>query len=162
MNIKSVNKIIYVCITIICISFLILGLCSKMFKYVETYYQVDEKITFLKNKLRPMKINIDSIPIYKGNKSYTLDKETIYMCLYDEHGQYYPDNFLIYVLLHELAHYFNHKDIGHTPAFFAKFKELLVKAELLGIYDPSQPHIRNYCPGEENTSILNRFLSFLI
>ena len=73
--------------------------------------------------------------------------------MYDEYDRYYPDNFLIYVLIHELAHFFNTVDVGHTPAFYKKFDELLEVAISKNIYNPSIPHIENYCPGEENFSL---------
>ena len=56
---------------------------------------------------------------------------------------------LLYVTLHELAHVVNKEDIGHTAAFYDRFDELLQKAEEIGLYDPTQKVISNYCQYEK-------------
>lgn len=90
--------------------------------------------------------------IVKGNKSYTVNKKKIYLCLYDKKtGELYNKNMLVYVLLHELAHVLNEgnadpaQDIGHTEAFHAVFDKLLDRAEELGVYDPDVPLVDKYC-----------------
>lgn len=124
------------------------------FRHYECFNSTDKKIKVLKEKLKNLDDRIIMIPIYKGSKSYTLDKKSIYLCLYDNKGNYYPDNFLIYVLIHELAHYFNDKDWGHTPAFYRIFHKLKQKAIQLNIYDPSQPMIQDYCMGKEESFMI--------
>ena len=89
-----------------------------------------------------------SINLYKGNKSYTINKEKVFLCLKDPIGEYYPENMLNYVLIHELAHVIS-KSIGHTEEFYKIFDELLVEFTDAGLYDPKQPIINNYCPGDE-------------
>ena len=88
---------------------------------------------------------LKKISMKKGNKSYTINKEVIHMCLKDENGEYYPLNTLIYVLIHELAHAINTMSIGHGPDFQAINEELLEYATEKGIYDPSIPIIQDYC-----------------
>lgn len=87
---------------------------------------------------------LNEISLFKGNKSYTINKEHIYMCLKDENDQYYDDNMLIYVLLHEISHGLSHS-IGHTPEFHEKFQALLDKAIAMKIYNPDIPVVKNYC-----------------
>lgn len=87
---------------------------------------------------------LNEISLFKGNKSYTINKEQIYMCLKDEKNNYYDDNMLIYVLIHEIAHSIC-DEIGHTNKFHRIFDALLAKAEEMNIYDSTQPLIRNYC-----------------
>ena len=103
----------------------------------------------LKEIIRPIKWEgksiADGLKLYRGKKSYTINKENTYMCLYDEKGEYYPLNLLIYVLLHERAHSLNLKDIGHTELFYKIFQELLDEAEKLGIYNQKIPIDDNYC-----------------
>ena len=113
----------------------------------EKYLQNDPKLKELKDLLLPLHPDIKGIKLYKGNKSYTINKEKIYLCLRDENGKYYDNNMLIYVLIHELAHFFNREDIGHTEKFHEIFNKLLEKSITLGIYDPSIPPIQNYCEG---------------
>lgn len=86
----------------------------------------------------------NEISLSKGNKSYTINKEDIYLCLRDENGQYYEDNMLIYVLLHEISHSVC-DEIGHTDKFNEIFHAFIKKAVELKIYDNTVPLIRNYC-----------------
>jgi hypothetical protein len=103
----------------------------------------------LKEIIRPIKYNgqsiSDGLKLYKGKKSYTINKEHTYMCLYDETGNYYPLNMLLHVLLHEISHSKNTKDIGHTTEFYRVFQEIQDQAEALGIYNSKIPIINNYC-----------------
>ncbi len=82
--------------------------------------------------------------LYRGDKSYTINKERVYLCLKDEHNEYYNLNMLIYVLAHEYSHVIC-ESIGHTDEFHAIFEELLVELTDAGIYDPSQPILPDYC-----------------
>ena len=111
----------------------------------EHYLQDDPMLQKLKIMLAPLDPAVKNLKLYKGKKSYTINKQKIYICLKDEHGEYYPDNSLIFVCVHEIAHLLNKEDVGHTPAFHAKFQELLDKATRMGIYDPSKPIDENYC-----------------
>jgi len=88
-----------------------------------------------------------TVKIIEGDQSYTLQKKKVFLCLKDKNtGQMYDKNMLTYVLLHEMAHVLNEKDIGHTPAFHKIFDELLEKAEKQGVYDPNLPLVEDYCP----------------
>jgi len=79
------------------------------------------------------------IPIYKSSgTSYTINKSKIYLKLTDRNGEYYSNNTLIYVLLHEISHMLC-DDIGHTENFHIIFRDLLLEAEKVGIYDPYIP-----------------------
>lgn len=121
-------------------------------KQIQEYkLQDDPMLHTLKNVLKPLLeyYNIkNNLKLYKGDKSFTINKEKIFLCLYDENKEYYPINMLIYVILHEIAHYLNKEDIGHTEKFHAKFEEILGKATELGIYNPCIPIIKNYCNAE--------------
>ena len=66
------------------------------------------------------------------------------MCLKDSDGNYYDDNSLMFVLLHEIAHVIC-KSIGHTDEFHKIFEDLLKEAEKVGIYSSKIPMIKNYC-----------------
>lgn len=97
---------------------------------------------YLDHKMKK-KIRYD-VSLCKGEKSYTINKQDMYMCLKDEKGDYYHDNFLLYVHIHECSHVLC-PEIGHTDLFYKIFDALLEKAVELGIYDNTQPLIRNYC-----------------
>ena len=105
------------------------------------------KITLdkLKKIMEPLHPDIKNLKLYKGKKSYTINKEKIYLCLTDKDGEYYPTNMLVYVMLHEFAHYLNKDDIGHTEKFHKIFQDLIDQAHEMGIYNASIPPIENYC-----------------
>ena len=86
----------------------------------------------------------NEISLSKGKKSYTINKEEIFLCLKDENDKYYDDNMLIYVLLHEISHSVC-DEIGHTDKFNSIFHAFIDKAVQLQIYDNTVPLIRNYC-----------------
>lgn len=127
---------------------------------VEEYkLQDDPKLKELKEKVAPMfqrkgytghleplnKGNLlDKINLYKGDKSYTINKQKVFLCLRDENGEYYDINSLLYVLLHELSHVLT-PEIGHTPLFNEVFDQVLEEASKQGIYDPNIPMIQDYC-----------------
>ena len=87
---------------------------------------------------------LNEIKLYVGSKSYTINKTRIYMCIKDSNNQYYDDNSLMFVLLHEISHVIC-KSIGHTEEFHKIFEDLLVEAEKVGIYNSKIPMIKNYC-----------------
>ena len=120
-----------------------------IYHQVKEYHLQDDPMLYtLKEVLKPVHPIFDNIKLYKDNKSYTINKEKTFLCLYDENGDYYPLNHLIYVLLHEVSHSINTKDVGHTEEFHKIFEALLAKANQLGIYNPSIPIVQNYCGGD--------------
>ena len=130
----------YVCL--IFILFFSYWCWSKYVEKKEKYESDTDPILYkLKNMVREVHPDIDKLEIYKGNKSYIIDKKKIYLCLKDENKQYYNTNYLVYVLLHELAHYLNKDEVGHTENFHKIFEELLSKAGSRGIYDKDIPMV---------------------
>ena len=85
----------------------------------------------------------NSITIKKGEKSYTVNKKHMHLCLMNEEGSYFNKNMLMYVALHELAHV-KCKSIGHTPEWNGLFDELLQKATKAGVYNPKIPPVSDY------------------
>lgn len=125
---------------------LISMLAFAIHKQVKEHHLQDDPMLYtLKAVLDPVHPIIKNLKLYKGEKSYTINKKKIFMCLRDDKGEYYPLNMLIFVLLHEVAHQLNTYDVGHTEAFHAKFDELLDKATDIGVFNPSIPIITNYC-----------------
>lgn len=111
----------------------------------EGHLAKDPMLHQLKATVAPLHPKIKDLKFYKGKRSYTINKEKIYLCLYDENGNYYPINDLLHVTIHEVAHALNQKDVGHTEEFHKIFEDLLEKAAALGIYDPNEPMTPNYC-----------------
>lgn len=110
----------------------------------EHYAQMDPMLQKIQSHITPLHPIVESVHFYEGKKSYTINKQKIYLCLKDENQEYYDFNMLIYVAIHEIAHVLC-DDIGHTSKFHKIFDELLKKAADLDLYDPSKPIILNYC-----------------
>ena len=123
--------------------------CNKI-QYIEKHTPIIKKIRENLSKLKPLlepieRKKIDQIKILPGIRSYTENKNDVFLCLEEpKTKKYYELNMLMYVTLHELAHIFC-DEIGHTPKFHLIFKQLLEKAESLGLYDSSIPIVKNYC-----------------
>lgn len=102
-------------------------------------------------KLKSDLIKIDDrtrfINFYASDQSFTEDKKRIYLCLRDRNNNYYPYNMLIYVACHELAHAFSSTiDNSHSSQeFLENYRNLLTKAYELGLYDPDEPIVEQYC-----------------
>ncbi len=144
-NNENENKlnIILKIIIIILILFVFFYLLFKQLK--ENFESNDPILHKLKFLVKNIDDRINDVEYYVDNKSYTINKKKIYMCLKDKNGKYYDTNSLMYVLLHELAHVICKDDIGHTDKFFEVFDDLLYKAYTKGIYNPSIPMVQNYC-----------------
>ena len=84
------------------------------------------------------------IQLFRGDKSYTINKEKVYICLKDEQGDYYNENMLTYVLAHEISHVIC-DEIGHTEKFHRIFDALLKEMIEDELYNPSIPIQQNYC-----------------
>lgn len=104
----------------------------------------DPKLAEIRLKLEKLSPVVKKLKFFRANKSFTINKKRIHLCLKDENGQYYPDNMLMYVAIHELAHVLC-KDIGHTQSFYDVFEKLIAQADELKIYDKSIPILKDYC-----------------
>ena len=104
------NKWIIVVILVILI---LVGWGIYQKKLTDRFLENDPSILRLKNKLLPFFPEIANTLVLKGNKSYTVRKFKIHLCIEDENGRLYDDNMLTYVFLHELAHCLNTKELGH-------------------------------------------------
>lgn len=136
---QDVSGVICIFIIIIIIIFFMLTRLTEEFK------KEDPMLFNIKNKIRPLHPEmVDHIILLEDTKSYTINKKKVYLCLKDENGDYYDDNMLVFVAIHELAHVLC-DEIGHTDKFQTIFQDLLNKATDLQIYDPSVAPIQNYC-----------------
>lgn len=130
---------------IVLISVIIVILIYAVKKQLKEHYaQQDPMIQLLKVKLRNLHPNVSNTKVMRGNKSYTINKKKIYLCLYDDQNRYYDENMLTYVYIHELAHTLCDEQ-GHTKKFMDIFSQLLGKAEWMGLYNPSIAKVKNYC-----------------
>lgn len=86
-----------------------------------------------------------NVPLKLSHRgAYTEEKEYIAMCVRDpDTGKDYEFNEIMYVSLHELAHYIS-KGYGHGREFISNFNYLLGRARTLGIYRDITPP-ETYC-----------------
>lgn len=106
----------------------------------------DPKINQIKEKLKLIDPSLAKLEIYSSNESYTKNKRSIHLCLKDSNNNYYDDNTLIYVTLHEIAHIMTRGESeDHDSKFMRNFETLLRKAVNAGIYTPSTPLPYDYC-----------------
>lgn len=110
----------------------------------EQYQQRDPLLIMIRSRLMLLSPVAERLQYYEDNKSYTINKTKIYMCLRNQDNEYYSINMLMYVAIHELAHVIC-DEVGHTPKFHKIFSELIDKAIMLGIYDPTEPLVNDYC-----------------
>lgn len=126
---------------------------GMLMRYKEKYQHRDPILYDIRENLMRLSPEAHHLQLYQDSKSYTINKQKIYLCLKDKDTQtYYPMNMLMYVAIHELAHVLC-DEIGHTPKFHSIFSELLLRATELGIYDPDIPILQNYC-GYTNESFV--------
>jgi hypothetical protein len=140
---------------------LIIFIVCAIYKQIQEHYLQDDpelnKIRYILEKffiehkiwegcLSPLNQRdiMNETNLYRGGKSYTINKSKIFICLKDEKGEYYPVNFLMYVVLHEKSHAIC-DEIGHTQKFHEIFQALLNEAAKAGIYNPEEPILQNYC-----------------
>lgn len=137
MTDSSIN--LFLCILLICLSYYLF--CRQL----EYYFQpTDPLLNELKRQLAILDPKFENIELYQGDKTYTINKKKVYVCLKDEHGRYYNRNMLVYAICHEYAHVLC-DEIGHTEKFFRIFEQLLEKATKLKLYDPDIPPLKEYC-----------------
>ena len=157
---KNIKKSVVWGIAPYIIIILILITIYYLLENIYEKFQYDPKIDTLLNKVKPLFTNnnkftgnltplndrniLNEVKVMKGDKSYTINKKKVYLCLKDENQNYYNDNILIYVFLHELSHVIC-DEVGHTQKFHDIFENILDLASEKGIYNPSIPMIDNYC-----------------
>jgi hypothetical protein len=103
---------------------------------------------------------MNKLVLCKGESSYTINKEVVYLCVMDKQGKYYDNHMLMHVLLHELSHAIC-DEIGHTKKFDDIFTALMNEADAPTcpsqnpIYNKKLPLLDNYC-GVNKTDTYNR------
>ena len=140
-NAKNEYEFYFIAFVIIISVISIFFICNRI---REKYLEEDPILIEIKELLCPVFPEINNTILMKGEKSYTINKSRIHICLKDENNNYYDKNMLIYVILHELSHV-KCDEVGHTEKFHSIFKKVIEKAVKEGVYDDSIPPIKNYC-----------------
>ncbi len=128
-------------------------LLLKLKKKVAPLFRKDKYHTGVLSMLNDRDV-MSEVTFYRGEKSYTINKEKVYMCLKNstKGGEYYDEQTLVYVLLHELAHVLC-PNVGHTKEFQEIFDALLDVAVKDGIYDPKSVIPLDYCETPDEGAI---------
>ena len=117
---------------------------------IENYaLPTDPILLELREKLTKLHPRFKDIKIYSGDRSYTINKSRVYICLKDENGMYYSKMMLMYVGVHECAHILcpeiDTSTDTHSKEFFVIFNQLLERASDMGLYDRNFVPLKNYC-----------------
>jgi hypothetical protein len=116
----------------------------KLIEHLGTNYgnDSDKKVFIQKLKENYTHDILSEAAIDKRYTTYTIDKQEMHICLRtrDEFEKLYDINLLMYVVLHELAHFCNYDEDGnpiqgHGSEFKYIFKFLLIESIKIGIYD---------------------------
>jgi hypothetical protein len=118
--------------------------CRFLTDQIDFFYHRDPVLEEIRNQLSVINPKFKDVELYEGDKSYTINKKKVYICLKDSDGRYYDRNMLTYVICHEFAHLVC-DEVGHTDKFYAIFNDILKQATAIGAYDPSIPPLRDYC-----------------
>ncbi len=124
--------------------FVVIWVVSSYCCSLEWFSTRDPVLNELRQQLAELHPRFKHVELYEGDKSYTINKQRVYICMKDQSGRYYSRNMLCYVILHEYAHMLC-DELGHTDKFAQVFDSLLKQAAARGLYDPSIPPISNYC-----------------
>ena len=121
----------------------------EKYRKVEPFIATDPILYELQSKLVSIHPKFNDVHLQADNKSFTINKKKIHICTHDKNGKYYDKNTLVYVLCHELTHVLHDKletdENSHSDEFFALFHQVLQKATSLGLYNPAQGIVSNYC-----------------
>jgi hypothetical protein len=149
------------CLTLLISAFIIGLVIWAIYRQINEHYLQDDPILkklkiqieplfksdrYYTGNLKPLNDRdiMKEIKFYRGDKSYTINKQKVYICLKDEKGNYYSLNLLCYVVLHEISHVLCN-EVGHTQKFHDIFEDLLQLAISEKIYNPSIPVDPDYC-----------------
>jgi len=107
----------------------------------------DPLLKKIRHDILRLEPRLSFVKFFSSDESCTKFKEKVYLCLRDEHGQYYDYNMLMYVAIHECAHVLSpsYDDKHETKEFRYLFSQLLDRAEKLGIYNSQKPLPSMYC-----------------
>jgi hypothetical protein len=115
----------------------------------------DPRVKRLKRRYNPDNVS-EGIP-KTGYTSYSVNKgERLVVCIRQKDGQFVPQNEVLYVVIHELAHLAT-DEIGHTPEFWTNFHFLLHEAIDQNVYKYTNYAVypAPYCGITISSTVLN-------
>jgi hypothetical protein len=129
---STVYVFIFLGILLICL------IAWSLYNKVEEHYvnQYDEFLKSIENDFRDFFDNhshydhngsnwMNKIEVLNSiEKSFTINKKEIHICMKDPDGEYYDRHMITYVLAHEIAHTLC-DEVGHTDKYYEIFDKLL-------------------------------------
>lgn len=115
------------------VALLLQKLQHKLQAFLKAAPAQDPRFQRIREKWSGTLAEIDTDSQRDGSLAYSLNKDSIYVCLREANGSLADENTATFVLIHELAHIATHS-YGHTPEFWNNMKYLLEVAETLGFY----------------------------
>jgi hypothetical protein len=132
------------------VALLLRTLQTKLFAFLDAAPASDPRIQRIKSYWTGGISEIDKESEQDGSLAYSLNKNSIHICLRAPDGSLATENTATFVLLHELAHIAS-TSVHHTPEFWANFQWLVELSERLGFY-------RYEDHGEKNATICGHVL----
>ena len=140
---------------------------KKLISHLDTNYNTDQSKNYFIKKLKDNynQSILSEAAIDKRYTTYTIDKKEMHICLRtrDEYENLYDINLLMYVILHELAHFCNYDENGypiqgHGDEFKDIFKFLIIESIKVGVYEYVDYNVKPqpYCGIMLSKSILSR------
>lgn len=138
----------YTVVCVICLAtiFVVMWVIMSENRAHERFHDV--RLQNIVNKLSLLDPRVKDLEFHTSKESYTENKKKVFICMKNPtNGEYYDDNTLITVTIHELAHAFTKPiDYNHTgKEFNTMYHQLMAKAQQLGIVDPNTPVPISYC-----------------
>ena len=104
--------------------------CMKLIQYLKTKYGENNGMVKL------LIDEYDNDDFIEDTSSYNIGKgSSIGVCLKNSEGIYYPINFLMFIIIHELAHIIT-KKYKHSTIFWENNVWLMKEAHAIGVYLP--------------------------
>lgn len=112
---------------------LLARLQKRVHAFLDAAPASDPRIQRLKSRWSGTIAEIDNDAQKSGSLAYSLNKDSIFLCVRASDGSLADENTATFVLIHELAHIAS-PSYGHTEEFWHTMKYLLQLAEKLGFY----------------------------
>ena len=122
--------------------------CIFLFTLILVYYIYTQLhaehavITDVKRRIAVVLPSVSELYIRQGEKPMIVNKQDIYLTLYDSDGRLYDINTIVYVCLHELSHLICDTEDTvehHSPAFYSIFNKRLRVSVDNGVFNPTTP-----------------------
>ena len=106
---------------------------SNLHAFLQAAPAQDSRFQRIREKWSGTLAEIDRDSQKDGSLAYSLNKDSIHVCVRAADGSLADENTATFVLIHELAHIAT-QSFGHTPEFWENMKYVLEVAESLGFY----------------------------